>query len=440
MGRRAGQVLKKNYQKLRSQKVHSLLQHIFSLIRSNSFKQVGLYTATGTLTKIISFAALPFFVNILTEGDIGILNIFSSTIVFLTPVISMGALYTISVDYFKMPGEEYAKVFTNSLLIPLCVSFLVVPAIYIFRHPLANAFSFQDAFLWLIPACLFLNFCFEALIILLRNQNNVKAFSFVSLTRIVIEIGLAVLFILFFVKSWYSRALGYFLSLAVTFVFFLAYISRQQLLVRKIDFTILRRELLFGLSGVLLQTGVFFINSSDKFFVMAFFGKEQTGFYGIAGTFATIQFIISVSLLQYLQPVLFRKFSEKAGWKELRPIYKKYILVMLAAVAALAVFTVIVYDLVLKPSYRQYLHYFFMLCISGFIWSLSNLFLQYIIFSKSKKIIAGISVAAIASAVAVNYAASHFLSINWLCLGQMVTNIFVLCIILYYCKKLHCFE
>jgi hypothetical protein len=83
-----------------------LLQKLKSIFYTSSFRQVSLYTITGTLTKIISFAALPFFVNTLSEGDIGILNIFNSSIIFLTPIISMGALYTISVDYFKLTRTD----------------------------------------------------------------------------------------------------------------------------------------------------------------------------------------------------------------------------------------------------------------------------------------------------------------------------------------------
>lgn len=88
-----------------------MLQKIQSLLIQDSFRQVGAYTITGALSKAIAFAALPFFINTLSEGDIGILTIFSNCIVFFTPIISMGVLYTISVDYFKISREKYAVVF-----------------------------------------------------------------------------------------------------------------------------------------------------------------------------------------------------------------------------------------------------------------------------------------------------------------------------------------
>ena len=416
-----------------------MLYRLQTLFKTDSFRQVSLYTITGTLTKIISFAALPFFVNTLSEGDIGILNIFNSSIVFLTPIISMGALYTISVDYFKLTKPDYATVFSTSLLIPVVVSLLLIPLFFIFWQPLSKAFSFQRQFLWLIPVCLFLNFCFEAFIILLRVQNKVKLFATVTLLKIVVEITLAIILILFAYQSWYSRALGYFISiLTIGFLFFF-YIKKNSFLVSKFDFRILKKELLFGLSGLLLQTAVFFINTSDKFFVMAHFGKAQAGFYSIAGTFATIQYIVSASLMNYLQPVLFTKFSEKKTWRNIKGIYIKYIMAMLVTSVGLFFFSIIIYHYLLKPSYREYIHYFYLLCISSLIWSVSNIFLQPIIFNKRKRIILWLSLFSISFAFVINYCTSQYLSINWLCAGQILTNTFVFGLIIFYCKKVRLF-
>ena len=351
----------------------------------------------------------------------------------------MGALYTISVDYFKLTKPDYATVFSTSFLIPAIVSLLLIPLFFIFWQPLSRAFSFQHQFIWLIPVCLFLNFCFEAFIILLRIQNKVRLFATITLVKIVVEISLAVILILFAYVSWYSRALGYFVSILMVGIVFLFYIKKNRFLVNKLDFKILKGELLFGLSGLLLQTAIFFITTSDKFFVMAHFGKTQAGFYSIAGTFATIQYIVSASMMQYLQPVLYKKFAKKEKWKTIKGTYKKYILVMLSTSIALFFFTIAAYHYLLKESYREYLHFFYLLCVSSFTWSVSNIFLQYIVFNKYKKTILRLSVMSISFAVCINYSAAQFLTISWLCFGQILTNIFVLFLILYYNKKLNFF-
>jgi len=416
-----------------------LLQNLQSILLKSSLKQVGAYTITASLCKAISFAALPFFVNTLSEGDIGLLNIFANSIVFLTPVVSMGVLYTISIDYFKLPKEQYATLLSTGLMIPVVLSLILFPALYLFRTPLENAFNFQPAFFWLIPLCLFFNFCFEAFIILMRNQNNVKLFTIVSLVKIVLEIGLSIIFIIGIYSNWYSRAIAILISGMVVAVIFFYYSKKNNFLVKGINYNILKSEFYFGLSGLLLQTAVFFMNTSDKFFVMSWFGKVEAGYYAIASTFAAIQYIVCASLLQYLQPVLFKKFAALEKWETIKSLYVKYALAMLVTFSGVIAFSYIVYNFVLKPNYKAHLNYFYILSVSAFIWTLSNLFLQYILFNKNKKIIFRLSAIVISISILVNYFSSKYFDINWLSYGQVVTNLLVLFIILWFNKKLHYF-
>jgi hypothetical protein len=70
----------------------------------------------------------------------------------------------------------------------------------------------------------FLIFVFEAFILLMRNQENVKLFAIISLLKILLEIGLSVVLVIVIYKTWYSRALGVLFSGAViTGLFFLSY-------------------------------------------------------------------------------------------------------------------------------------------------------------------------------------------------------------------------
>jgi O-antigen/teichoic acid export membrane protein len=422
------------------QKKRILFQYLKPILLRDSFKQVGIYTITGSLAKVISFAALPFFVNTLSAGDIGILTIFSSCIVFLSPIVSLGVLYTISVDYFTLSKQQYAVVFSSSLLIPLSLCFLLVPLLYIFSEPLAILFNFPQQFFWLIPLCLFFNFCFEAFVIVLRNKNNVNLFAGISLLKIVLEITVAILLIIFIYRNWYGRALGFLFAGAVVVALFFIYMRKNRFLVKRFSFAALKSELSFGLSGLVLQTAIFFVTGSDKFFVMAFFGKEQAGYYSVASTFAAIQFIICTSLSLYLSPVLFKGFAENKKWKDLRPVHLKYTAAMSVTFLATIIFTYLVYSFILKASYKQYINYAFLLSISSFIWTICNLFLQYLIFTKSKKLILVLSVTIITISITLNYFAAKYFPIEWLCVVQTLTVTILLFIILLFNNKLNYFR
>ena len=187
---------------------------------------------------------------------------------------------------------------------------------------------------------------------------------------------------------------------------------------------------------MVLQTAIFFINSSDKFFVMSFFGKDQAGYYAVASTFAGIQYIVAISLLQYLQPVLFSRFVDGDKWNDVKFLFYKYFIAMAVTMLAAGAVTFIVYSYLLRPSYLSYLSYFYILAVNTFLWTIANLFLQYIVFIKNKKILVQLSLLSIAVAVGINYIASKYYAITYLAWGQVRIDLTVIGIILFYNKKL----
>ena len=108
-------------------------------------------------------------------------------------------------DYFKYERNEFAKRLSSILVLPLIFCLLSILLLSSFFEILQANFQFHPAFIWLIPCCTFLNIFFEGYLILCRNENNVKMFSLTCLAKSFLEIGIAVLLILFVAKNWMSR-------------------------------------------------------------------------------------------------------------------------------------------------------------------------------------------------------------------------------------------
>ena len=353
--------------------------------KGSALSQLGAYTLTNFLTKFISFAALPLFVNFLTEADIGILSIFSNSIVFLTPILSMGILYTISSDYFKYDRNVFAKRFSSVVLLPFALSLICAGVIFLLFDILQSKFNYHPAFIWMIPCCTVLNIYFEAYLILCRNENNVKLFTLTCIIRSVMEITIAILLIMAVEKSWISRANGMLFSGVIIFIFFITYLRRKKFYVPVIQLKPIKEEFAFAAPAILFQTAIFFMGTADKFFAMNFFDAGTTGIYSIASVFASVLFLFCLAFLQYINPKLFKAYAEGKTWRDVKKLCMIYIYSMIGLALVLAIATPIVYKLFLKPSYYSGLGYFYILLFANLIWTITNLFLSLMLFQKNKQ-------------------------------------------------------
>lgn len=80
----------------------------------NILKSFGIYTVAGILGKVASFLLLPFFTHYLSEGDYGIINIFTSSVYFIIPFMAVGIGETFSVEYPRFTKEEMVKFISTS--------------------------------------------------------------------------------------------------------------------------------------------------------------------------------------------------------------------------------------------------------------------------------------------------------------------------------------
>jgi O-antigen/teichoic acid export membrane protein len=74
--------------------------------KRKALESLSIYLTTSFLAKSLSFLLLPWFTNYLSPSDFGVINLFSGGITFLTPLISMGVIYNLSIDYYKIKHSE----------------------------------------------------------------------------------------------------------------------------------------------------------------------------------------------------------------------------------------------------------------------------------------------------------------------------------------------
>jgi O-antigen/teichoic acid export membrane protein len=380
------------------------LSGILNTRRNIVVRSIGIYTFTNFFTKGISFLLVPLFTNpaYLTASDNGFLSLFNSSVSFLIPFISMGLVQSTSTDYFKLDTPAFKDFFTTSFVLPVLITILSVGLLFFCRDFFLQKFGFPSNFCWLIPFLGLLTFCNEQLFSLIRNNNEPYYFLGVGIGKSVVELGLAVVLIVFFQYHWQGRVIGLSTAYALLTFFAFIYFFKKGYLGGTIRTEYLKSELVYALPIIMLQLSIFVMSSSDKFFLAD--DHAVVGVYGIACTFASVILVLSTALLQYIFPKIFSLLSaETIDYSSIRKHFYLYVLMMLGGTIALMIFTTIIYKQFINIKYHDALQYVYLIIMGYFAWTITYFFYSFLLYNKQKRKILFLSVASIVVSLGLNY-------------------------------------
>jgi len=400
------------------------IKSLFQQLRHPSIRQIGIYTGTNFLAKGASFLLLFIFTNpyYITPSENGLLSLFSTSILFLMPFVSMGIIHSTGADFFKLPKEQFRDLFTTGFAMSMMVSLIATMALYFFRHTLIDRYGFPEPFIWLIPFITFLTFCHEQFFGLVRNNQKPGIYFRANLLKIMLELGLSVLLVVVFALRWQGRLSGIIFAYAVISFCGFVYMYKQGYLFGKVRKSFIRNELIYALPIMLMQISIFCMGSSDKFFLSAHTtdNNETVGIYSIATTFGSIIIVLSSALLQYVFPRIYQQLSApEADYQLIKKLFRLYIGVMIMGTLLVIIFMPLAYHYFINEKYHSALQYAFLLCIGYFVWTIAYFFYSFLLYYKEKKKILTLSVICIACSLLFNY---FFIS-SFGAIGAAVANL-----------------
>lgn len=381
---------------------------MISLTKSPIVRSVGIYTFSNFFAKGASFLLLIIFTNpaYILPSENGLLSLFSNSMLFLMPFLSMGIIHSTSTDFFKLGKQEFSSFFTTSMLMPLGVMLLSMLLFFIFREHIHNAYGFPYMFIWIIPLVTFFSFCNEQLLNLARNNNEPMTFLKVNVFKTILELGLSFILVAVFFWRWEGRVTGILISSAAVSAYAFYYFIKKQYLFGKIRKNHFINELGYAVPIMVLQAAIFSMNASDKFFLAHFTSdnNETVGVYSIACVFASMVILFSSALIQYVFPRIYALLSgETVNYNMIRKYFMYYIGGMAAATMLIILLTPLMYKLFINERYHAAIRYNYILCTGYFIWSVSYFFFSFLLYHKQKKKILSFSLISIAVSMLCNY-------------------------------------
>lgn len=367
-------------------------------------KQVYIYFASYFVNAALSFATVSLLTYYIKDpSDYGIINLYSSFLIFLMPFISGGILYPISVEYFKRPPGTYGSYFTNAQSIPLISVGIFTLLCILFQHILAQFLKVSVAWVWIMPITVWWIMINETAMMITRNKNRPIQFAFFSVGKNLTEIALTVALVIGLHLTWRGRLASAAIAPVLLGIVSIYLFYRWHLIEKKIDWTSTRRIFLLSLPFVFERLGIFVLGYSDRYFIDRFDPNKtrEVGLYGLGGQLATIIYLVIISMNSAYQPHLFKKLSEGFRGK----IHKStlwYITACAVAVVGMYVAIPIVFSLFISSHYQSAKPYAYILCTGYFMWGIYNAFVTYLIYLEKNRQILIISIFGVVSSLSLN--------------------------------------
>lgn len=368
----------------------------------NILKSFGVYTVAGILGRVASFLLLPFFTHYLSRSDYGLLNIFSNSVYFITPFMTLGIGETFSVEYVQSSKEEMKQFIGTSFFLPFAVFAVTILSLLLFGHFFESKTGLSQYLLFLVVLLSVFNFFTDYLLIIFRNQNKPLSYAVFNLARTVLELVLAVVFIKYLQKGVNGRVNSVFFTSLSAFLFVLIYFIRNGLVnisfSRKWFATILKR----GIPAIPLFFMIFVLGNADKYMLNYYYGAETVGLYGLAWQFAMVLSMVTGAFMTPFYPFLYQHLEKKEYSKIAKAVLLYAGGLLLCILLALALLP-LVFRWLIAPAFHQSLEFIPYLLFGQLFWAMFLVLCGYIYYKRRNSVFYYLCPSVITATLCIDY-------------------------------------
>ncbi|MCK5127025.1 MAG: oligosaccharide flippase family protein [candidate division Zixibacteria bacterium] len=285
---------------------------MYKLIKS-ILKHASVYGLGDILAKGIAFFMIPFYTRFLSTEQYGTLELLDLTSYVVAMILATGVGEAVYRFYYNYDDPEKKKTVISTAMITYWVNLAIgLPLLLLFSADISNL-VFETVDFYRLFHIMFITtgiaLSNEIPRVFLRIQRKSKLFVAVSLTKLVINLGLNILFIVKYDMGVEGILYGGLIATAIVGIFLLIYVFTQVKL--KFSFEILNAMVKYGLPLVLNWLGMFVLHFGDRFLLQRFSSLADVGIYGVAYKFGMVlNFMILTPFLNIWKPKQFEIAKE----------------------------------------------------------------------------------------------------------------------------------
>lgn len=370
------------------------------------FKSFSLFTATSLLTAGIPFLVMPILTHYLTPYDYGQLSLFNTYVAILIPLISLCSTGLLSIEYFNHKEGAFPQLFSSIARIPLFTSILVLLLIFIFKDSLENLMELSSKWILILPLFALLTIIVDTYSSMLIYQKKALHYGSVSVSRVIIEVSLTLIFIIGIGMNWNGRIYSWLVALLLmTTIAFFYFRKEGWLKKNNFDLTLVKQSLLYGLPLIPHILGKFIVNQSDAIFIAKMVSVEDVGLYRIGYQFGLIVSIFSGAFLNIYTPFLYERLTKITEIKKIEIVRLSYLFI--AALCGLTLLLTfgsnLIFTWFIDERYASGVQYVFWISLSYLFWGGYLVFAGYIFFLKKTMILAYLAIVNVILNLILNY-------------------------------------
>ncbi|WP_027065468.1 lipopolysaccharide biosynthesis protein [Maribacter sp. Hel_I_7] len=272
------------------------------------------YTIINLLNSLTPFIILPILTWNLSSNDIGVIDLFTTSTFFLTPIIGLCIIQSISKLYFTIENRNkyISVVFTCILILGVGSTLLSILGTYTFN--IFDLNTDKKQLVILIVFYVFLNLIIEGFLILKRNEENLKQFAIIRLSKAGLDIILSIIFLSLY-NNYNVRIFSLFSSSFLSALFIGYLLLKDKSITFLIDKKLVNKILIYS-SPLILHT--FFnniLNYADRYFINDYLGTAQLGKYSVIYQLCMVMSLLITSFSMAWTPYFMKNMAiDKKGF------------------------------------------------------------------------------------------------------------------------------
>lgn len=250
------------------------------------FKQSSHYFTGHLLAVLTVFISFPIFTRIFSISDYGVLNLISSTLVFMVAFSKFG-LNNASIRFYeefksgkrgRSINQFYSTLFLGSVLIAGSITFLFWFIVKLIPANTSNIYIFR--LLSFVAVLIFIRCTTRILMNFLRAEQRTKTYNLIGVIAKWSSLGLSIFFVFYFIKGLYGLFFGMILT-ELIIVLFLGYkIFKKHLIsFAQISLSFLKESIKYGLPLIAFEFAAIILMYGDRFLIQYYLGSKSVGFY-----------------------------------------------------------------------------------------------------------------------------------------------------------------